>query len=90
LVLLSKQSRPYTPISRADHKGFFDLLVKSYPEGRVSKYFLSLNPGDNAWMKGPLPKMQYKPNMKKHIGMIAGGTGIAPMFQVPLSLALFA
>lgn len=33
-------------------------------------------------MKGPLPKIEYKPNIKKHIGMIAGGSGITPMLQV--------
>lgn len=33
-------------------------------------------------VKGPFKKIAYTPNMKKHIGMIAGGTGIAPMLQV--------
>lgn len=26
-------------------------------------------------VKGPFPKFDYKPNVKKEIGMIAGGTG---------------
>ena len=29
-----------------------------------------------------MKKMEYKPNMKKTIGMIAGGSGITPMIQV--------
>lgn len=33
-------------------------------------------------MKGPFPKIAYTPNMKKEIGMIAGGTGITPMLQI--------
>jgi cytochrome-b5 reductase len=33
-------------------------------------------------MKGPIPKIAYTPNMKKHLGMIAGGTGLTPMLQV--------
>lgn len=29
--------RPYTPTSREHDKGFFDLVVKTYPEGKLSK-----------------------------------------------------
>lgn len=32
--------------------------------------------------KGPLAKYPYKPNCKRSIGMVAGGTGITPMLQV--------
>ncbi|XP_024538192.1 NADH-cytochrome b5 reductase-like protein isoform X1 [Selaginella moellendorffii] len=74
--------RPYTPISDPDVRGHFDLLVKTYPEGKMSKYFAALRPGDTLEMKGPIPKLPYSANMKERIGMIAGGTGITPMFQV--------
>eukprot|EP00249_Psilotum_nudum_P028968 c3901_g1_i1 orf=375-1412(-) len=74
--------RPYTPISDSDAKGYFDLMVKIYPEGKMSKYIGSLNPGDTLEVKGPISKFPYTPNMKKNIGMIAGGTGITPMLQV--------
>ncbi|KAL5547958.1 hypothetical protein UlMin_003189 [Ulmus minor] len=74
--------RPYTPISDPDSKGYFDLLIKVYPEGKMSQHFASLKPGDVVEVKGPIEKLRYKPNMKKHIGMIAGGTGITPMLQV--------
>ena len=30
----------------------------------------------------PVVKFSYKPNIKTDIGMIAGGTGITPMYQV--------
>jgi NAD(P)H-flavin reductase len=33
-------------------------------------------------MKGPIPKLPYTANMKKQLGMVAGGTGITPMIQV--------
>lgn len=33
-------------------------------------------------VKGPKGAMVYTPNMCRHIGMIAGGTGITPMLQV--------
>ncbi|XP_068653215.1 NADH-cytochrome b5 reductase-like protein [Aristolochia californica] len=74
--------RPYTPISDPDSKGYFDLLIKVYPEGKMSQHFASLKPGDMVEVKGPIEKLRYSPNMKKHIGMIAGGTGITPMLQV--------
>lgn len=31
--------RPYTPTSVKDAKGYFDLVVKVYPEGKMSKHF---------------------------------------------------
>lgn len=74
--------RPYTPISDPDSKGYFDLLIKVYPEGKMSQHFASLKPGDVVEVKGPIEKLKYTPNMKKHIGMIAGGTGITPMLQI--------
>jgi cytochrome-b5 reductase len=33
-------------------------------------------------MKGPMVKLKYEANMKRHIGMVAGGTGITPMLQI--------
>ncbi|CAL9122185.1 NADH-cytochrome b5 reductase-like protein [Musa acuminata AAA Group] len=74
--------RPYTPISDPDSKGYFDLLIKVYPEGQMSQHFATLQPGDVVEVKGPIEKLRYSPNMKKDIGMIAGGTGITPMLQV--------
>jgi cytochrome-b5 reductase len=74
--------RPYTPISDPDSNGYFDLLIKVYPDGKMSQHFASLKPGDVVEVKGPIEKLRYSPNMKKHIGMIAGGSGITPMLQV--------
>lgn len=74
--------RPYTPISDPDSKGYFDLLIKVYPDGQMSQHFATLQPGDVVEVKGPIEKLRYNPNMKKNIGMIAGGTGITPMLQV--------
>jgi len=75
-------SRPYTPITTNEQKGYFELMVKGYPTGIVSKYLCSLKPGDSVEVKGPFPKLPYSANMKKRIGMIAGGSGITPMIQV--------
>lgn len=76
--------RPYTPLNKPHvTKGHLDLLVKEYSQGGVmSKHIHSLKIGDTLEMKGPILKFEYKPNTKREIGMIAGGTGITPMFQV--------
>ncbi|KAK9804386.1 hypothetical protein WJX72_010552 [[Myrmecia] bisecta] len=74
--------RPYTPTSLPDARGHFDLVVKAYPQGKMSKHIDDLKVGDTLECKGPIPKLPYKPNMKKQIGMIAGGSGVTPMLQV--------
>jgi len=74
--------KPYTPVSDPQDQGFFDLVVKTYPNGLMSKHLSTLKPGEALDFKGPFIKIPYHPNMKKKIGMIAGGTGITPMFQV--------
>ena len=74
--------RPYTPISRPNEVGYLDLAVKTYPEGKMSKHIAELKVGEKLKFKGPIVKLPYKPNQYKEIGMVAGGTGIAPMLQV--------
>ncbi|RMZ84162.1 hypothetical protein DV738_g780, partial [Chaetothyriales sp. CBS 135597] len=78
--------RPYTPISDEDEKGHLDLLVKVYPKGPMSTHIHSLKPGDTLAIKGPIPKYAWSPNKHDHITLIAGGTGIAPMYQLVRSI----
>ena len=42
----------------------------------------SLSIGQTIKVKGPKGAMVYTPNMVRHFGMIAGGTGITPMLQI--------
>lgn len=74
--------RSYTPVSSDDDKGYFDLMIKSYPQGNISKYIGEMNVGDTLEVKGPKGQMIYTPGLCKSIGMIAGGTGITPMLQI--------
>lgn len=74
--------RPYTPVSPPDARGYFDLIVKVYPDGKMTQHLHRLQVGDSLDVKGPIVKLPYTPNMKKVIGMVAGGTGITPMLQV--------
>jgi len=73
--------RPYTPITPLAN-GEVRLMVKTYPQGNLSQTIGNLKPGDKLPLKGPIPKIQYTANMKKEIGMLAGGTGITPMLQI--------
>lgn len=59
-----------------------DLVVKKYPNGPMSTHIHELKPGQTLDFKGPLPKYPWEPNKHKHIGLVAGGTGITPMFQL--------
>ncbi|OCK79236.1 ferredoxin reductase-like protein [Lepidopterella palustris CBS 459.81] len=74
--------RSYTPISSDLTPGYFDLLIKSYPTGNISKHVASLMVGQTMKVRGPKGAMVYTPNMVRHFGMIAGGTGITPMLQI--------
>ncbi|KAK5020491.1 hypothetical protein BJ546DRAFT_913323 [Cryomyces antarcticus] len=74
--------RSYTPISSDETPGYFDLLIKSYPTGNISKYVSNLMVGQTMKVKGPKGAMVYTPNMVRRFGMIAGGTGITPMLQI--------
>ncbi|KEY66507.1 hypothetical protein S7711_04834 [Stachybotrys chartarum IBT 7711] len=74
--------RPYTPISDEDTKGYLELLVKKYPNGPMSTHMHDMAPGQRLDFKGPLPKYPWSENKHDHIALIAGGTGVTPMYQL--------
>ncbi|OXG11764.1 NADH-cytochrome b5 reductase 1 [Cryptococcus neoformans Tu401-1] len=74
--------RSYTPTTLDDDKGHFDLVVKTYEKGNISRYLSLLTIGQEIKVKGPKGKFVYTPNMAPHLVMIAGGTGITPMYQI--------
>lgn len=74
--------RSYTPISSDEDKGYFDLLIKAYPQGNISAHVAGLKVGQTLKVRGPKGAMVYTPHLARHIGMIAGGTGITPMLQI--------
>ncbi|CEG44128.1 nadh-cytochrome b5 [Plasmopara halstedii] len=74
--------RPYTPTNTNAEKGELELVVKGYPNGKLSKHIVNLSVGDELAMKGPFLKFEYKPNMYKSIGFLCGGSGITPALQV--------
>jgi len=74
--------RPYTPISPPEKEGEMELLVKKYDNGNASKHIHSLKLGQSLSIKGPFPKWDYKINEFDAVGLIGGGSGITPLYQV--------
>eukprot|EP00760_Papus_ankaliazontas_P030394 PhM_4_TR4803/c0_g1_i1/m.46038/K00326/E1.6.2.2; cytochrome-b5 reductase len=79
--------RPYTPVTTSTTEGYMDLIVKRYPNSKMGSHLFGMKRGQTVDMKGPFEKLAYTPNKYKHIGMIAGGTGITPMYQVMKEVA---
>lgn len=74
--------RSYTPTSNDSDIGILELVIKVYPNGLLTNYLAKLNVGDEVEFRGPKGAMKYHKDLCKHIGMIAGGTGITPMYQL--------
>lgn len=75
--------RSYTPVSNNADKGVLELVIKVYPDGLLTgKYLANLSVGDEVLFRGPKGAMKYSRGLCKKIGMLAGGTGITPMFQL--------
>lgn len=75
-------SRSYTPISNNRDPGVLELVIKVYPDGLLTNHMAGLKVGEMLEFRGPKGAMTYKNGLCIHIGMIAGGTGITPMYQL--------
>ncbi|CAF1252949.1 unnamed protein product [Adineta steineri] len=90
--------RPYTPITSDDNQGYFDLVIKIYPNGKMTQYLDKFTIGETINVSGPSGNLIYKtkglfdirsrkpePFVTRHVrqlGLIAGGSGITPMYQI--------
>lgn len=83
-------SKSYSPVSHPNQSGYFDLVVKAYPYregGGVGKYLCDMEVGASITGKLKGERMMHgSPKVVgrgwKHIGLVAGGTGIAPLLQI--------
>mmetsp|Transcript_335 Transcript_335/g.457 ORF Transcript_335/g.457 Transcript_335/m.457 type:complete len:301 (-) Transcript_335:261-1163(-) len=82
-------SKSYSPISHPSQKETFELLVKAYPfrsGGGVGTYLCGLQPGDSFEAKVKSKRIMHSSHQVvgrwSHVGLVAGGTGIAPLFQI--------
>jgi cytochrome-b5 reductase len=74
--------RPYTPSSTPGITGYFDLTVKRYETGTMSRYLHDRKVGDQVLMSGPNPGGHWVDSMAKKVGFVAGGSGITPMISI--------
>ena len=90
--------RPYTPTTSDDNQGYFDLVIKIYPNGKMTQYLDKFSIGQTIDVSGPSGNLIYrgqglfdirarKPDpfvtrRVQRLGLIAGGTGITPMYQI--------
>jgi cytochrome-b5 reductase len=74
--------RPYTPSSLPGIEGYFELTVKRYETGVISKYLHEQKVGGTVQMSGPRPGGHWVDGMAKRAGFVAGGTGITPMISI--------
>ena len=90
--------RPYTPTTSDDNQGYFDLVIKVYPNGKMTQYLDKFSIGQTIEVSGPSGNLIYKDNglfdirarkpepfvtrRIRQLGLIAGGTGITPMYQI--------
>ncbi|KAH8491394.1 hypothetical protein H0E87_023514 [Populus deltoides] len=74
--------KPYTPTTLDSDVGQFELVIKMYPQGRMSHHFREMQVSHYLAVKGPKGRFRYQPGQVRAFGMLAGGSGITPMFQV--------
>ncbi|CDW55460.1 NADH cytochrome b5 reductase 3 [Trichuris trichiura] len=90
--------RPYTPVSQSDEVGSVTFVIKVYksnvhpnfPEGgKMTQHLDRMKIGDEINIRGPSGLLVYEGQGKlcldalvRSVGMIAGGSGITPMYQV--------
>ena len=80
---VEKVRRSYTPITpNGMVKGYFDIIVKKQPKGRMTEALFGLSPGDMIECRSLPIKLKYIPNKWCHVDLIAGGTGITPILQI--------
>ncbi|KAH7018328.1 oxidoreductase NAD-binding domain-containing protein [Microdochium trichocladiopsis] len=83
-------TRSYTPVSNNSDRGVLELVIKIYPDGKLTgQYLANLQVGDEVSFRGPKGAMRFRtgpasPSIAspRQLGMIAGGTGITPMYQL--------
>jgi cytochrome-b5 reductase len=75
--------RSYTPTEVDAKTGRMELTLKIYPNGKMGNHLLNLPEGDTIDVRGPIGHFKtYHRFLCSHIVLIAGGTGITPMWQI--------
>ncbi|CAN1271870.1 NADH--cytochrome b5 reductase 1 [Linum perenne] len=54
--------KPYTPTTLDSDAGHFELVIKMYPQGRMSHHFREMRVGDSLAVKGPKVRFRVSSN----------------------------
>eukprot|EP01129_Flabellula_baltica_P009344 TRINITY_DN3799_c0_g1_i1.p1 TRINITY_DN3799_c0_g1~~TRINITY_DN3799_c0_g1_i1.p1 ORF type:complete len:163 (-),score=17.40 TRINITY_DN3799_c0_g1_i1:657-1145(-) len=73
--------RSFSPISSPGDK-FLELMVKIYDNGEMTQYLNNIKTGEYVDISEPTDNLKFDVRKYDEIGLIAGGTGIAPFMQV--------
>ncbi|KAF0925428.1 hypothetical protein E2562_016651 [Oryza meyeriana var. granulata] len=68
--------KPYTPTTLDSDLGYFELVIKMYPQGRMSHHFRKMKVAGYLSVRGPKGHFKYQPGQVRAFGMLAGGSGI--------------
>ncbi|XP_071984484.1 NADH-cytochrome b5 reductase-like isoform X2 [Engystomops pustulosus] len=74
--------RAYTPITPGGRKTHFEVLIKIYAQGLMSRFVRCWRPGDSVSWRGPFGGFLYKPNKFGEVLLLCSGTGMAPMLPI--------
>ncbi len=73
-------TRAYSIASAPTQRGAFDLCIKKFPDGILSKFmFEHVGPGHEFLVKGPFGKFLWNEDFGTKLALIGAGTGIAPL-----------
>lgn len=79
-------ARSYTPIRYSS--GVFELCVRKYDKGTVSRDLHRILPGQSVQVFGPIDgQYRHQANQHQRLLLVAGGTGITPMVQILAHIA---
>jgi cytochrome-b5 reductase len=53
----------------------------------MSRALSTLEPGQTVWLRGPIRRFAYTRNMFRAVGMLGGGSGITPLYQLAQAIA---
>eukprot|EP00933_Yihiella_yeosuensis_P031941 TRINITY_DN25530_c0_g1_i1.p1 TRINITY_DN25530_c0_g1~~TRINITY_DN25530_c0_g1_i1.p1 ORF type:complete len:605 (-),score=162.60 TRINITY_DN25530_c0_g1_i1:91-1905(-) len=83
--------RAYTPVSTIEDlkKGHLDLLIKIYPDGKMSQHVAKMKPGDNILVTKPVKTLEPS-DYKMGLVMVAGGSAVTVALQVCEAVLQFA
>eukprot|EP00943_MAST-04B_sp_MAST-4B-sp1_P000944 g944.t1 len=82
--------REYTPVSHNKVKGKFDLAVKLYPNGKMSKIFANLKNGDSIEMRGPFGDVSIEMPEFENIAKIGRGPNFKTNFNEMKNISMVA